>query len=663
MPDNFNLGFDYYPEHWPESMWAEDLQRMRDMGVSCVRIAEYAWSRMEPREGQFEFAWLDRFFDLAGKHGISIILGTPTDGIPPWAWQKYPDVVYMEENGLRNTMNRRMRCPTSPNLRMLAEKIITRLGERYGKDEQLIGWQLDNELMGWMCYCDSCRKAVRDWLRAKYETIENFNRELGMVFWAHEVTDWEQIILPRYKMDKGSPSVRLEVQKAFSDLWVDFMRHQVELIRPLSPGRWITHNLPGLDGVHFDLFDATEPLDFMSIDSYPRAMLDGRYELALRNDVCHSLQDGPHWFMELQTGTPCTKFYKAPIPREGQLRLWGHQCAAHGAEGVVFFRWRKSPVGQEMFGNGLLDQDSRPRRMFPEIKQLGADFAKLAEAMPAYAVRKEVAIAFDFADRENAGIHAYPMGIDYYAFIERWHRAARDLGLNVHFVRSTDDLTPYAMVLAPTQFTTSPKIAENFANYVRQGGVLVGALRMGWFDEAGKPACKTLPGGMAELFGIEVDEYERVMEPNPNSVRFEGAVGVPNGGSTPCHNWNYILNDLGAKALAKYESDYYAGRTCVSENTVGDGRAIYVGTVLESEALRALLRYLAGAAKLAPLPADWPLDVESMNLEADGKPVRVLLNHALEARKVALDEDGADVLSGQSGRQWDLEPMGLRWIR
>lgn len=659
MPSNFVLGFDYYPEHWGEEEWPQDLTWMRELGVSCIRIAEYAWTRLEPEEGRFEFAWLDRFFELCAKHEMSIILGTPSDGIPPWAWQKYPEVVSMEEDGRRDTTWRRMKCPTSAKLAQLVERINTKLCERYGNHPQLIGWQIDNEVTGKVCYCESCQNACREWLKNKFGTVEKFNKDLGLVFWAHEVTDWDQVTLPRFNMERAHPSILLEVQKFFSDAWAQFLRRQYETLHRLCPGRWVTHNLPGVR-LGYDMFDATAALDFMSMDMYPKAMLNGRTEVGFRNDITRSLQERPHWVLEIQSGTPCTKFYKAPIPREGQLRLWAHQCAAHGAEGVVFFRWRKSPAGQEMFGNGLLDHDSRPRRAFHEVKRLGEDFAQLARILPQYENPREVAIVFDFGDRVNTLNHKVAIDMEFIDHLEGWWEAFRDLGLNVRFVRSTDDLTPYKMVLAVTQFTTTPEIVRNFTQYVERGGTLVGALRMGFFDVYGKPSRQTLPGGMTDLFGVEVEEYERIMAPNPNTIKFADGVG----GTANCLEWNYILNDLGAKPLATYQRDYYAGRTCISEHAFGKGKAAYVGTVLERQAKVWLLRHLAKGAGLSVLSEDWPGDVEYVRMaDGEGKSICALLNHGLEPHSVTLPDAAQDMLGESSGKEWHLEPLGFRWLK
>jgi len=673
MRNNFHLGFAYYPEHWPEEMWDDDLRKMKELGTTAVRIAEFAWCRMEPEEGRFEFDWLDRFFELAAQHDIGTILCTPTAAPATWIWQTYPDTAMVQENGLRSgTASRRYNCPTAPSYLRRSDIIIEQMASRYGDHPSLIGWQTDNEVNGQVCHCEHCQGACREWLKERFGTVERFNQEMGLVFWSHEVTSWDQVMIPRPLGETArgeNPSITLEKRRWVAHAWTEFLGRQVDIIREHSPGRWVTHNLPGYN-VNLDLFDAAAAHDFLSLDLYPSAMMNRPPRVDLGCDLMRSLQEHPPWIMELQTGSPCTGFYKAPIPRPGQLRHWVHQCLAHGMEGVTYFRWRKSPFGVEELGNGLFDQDNRPGRRFEEVRQLGQELERLAEVLPSYETPREVAIVYDFADKAIAQAHQYKFDLEFMAHLTTWHQILRSLGLNVHFVRPTDDLSEYALVIAPWQLTASDDAAANYTRYVSDGGTLVGMLRLGYFDRYGKSSQQSMPGGMTELFGVDVEEYERVMEPNPNRVVFADEIG----GAADCRDWNYILNDRGARALATYERDYYAGRTAISVNEVGSGRAIYMGTLLDRPELKRFAAHLAQVAGLESLPDGWPEEVESVRLgccagggqspEDSPRPtVRVLLNRSADTQPVALPESMTDILDGSTGTSFEIEPHGVRWLR
>lgn len=667
MRERFILGFAYYPEHYPEDQWESDVRLMAEAGVQCIRMAEYAWSRMEPREGQFELGWLDRFFELAAKYGIEVILCTPTDAAPPWAVRKYPDIVRVDTDGNRvATCGRRFRCPTSPTYWELSRRIVEQMARRYGDNPQLIGWQTDNEIGGLVCFCDHCRAAFREWCRRKYGTVEAMNDALGMVFWAREYSDWDEVDLPIPLTKQAHPSLQLEIQRFTAHAWTEYCRRQVEVIREHCPGRFVTHNLPGV-GVGLDLFDFTAVHDFMSVDMYPQPMINHRWMIARCGLVTNSLQNGPHWVMELTTGSPVTQFYKAPVPRPGQLRLWAHQNAAYGAQGVVFFPWRKRPAGYEMLSNGLLEHDGKPRRYYDEAKRIGQDFARLAEELPAYEAPAEVALVHDFQDRCNAAINPQILGVGFMGYLDQWMRCARRLGLNVRYVRSTDDLTPFRLVIAPHQYTTSDDIAANYKRYVHAGGTLLATQRIGIFNTQGNPVHERMPGKMRDLFGMEIDEYERCLDVNPNRLMFNCEPGLIDEGleSAECRDWVFILELAGAETLATFESEYYAGKPGATVHRYGAGRAVYLGSMLDDDATRRFIAFLAQQAGLTTLPLDWSDDVEVVRLVgSEGQPIQVLLNHALEPRRVLLQADAEDMATGEPlTDEAELGPADVRWLQ
>ena len=49
------FGADYYPEHWPEQRWGKDIKMMKEANFNVVRLAEFTWTKMEPKEGVYNF--------------------------------------------------------------------------------------------------------------------------------------------------------------------------------------------------------------------------------------------------------------------------------------------------------------------------------------------------------------------------------------------------------------------------------------------------------------------------------------------------------------------------------------------------------------------------------------------------------------------------------
>ena len=144
---SFCLGTCYYPEHWDRALWEDDMKRMLDAGIGTIRIAEFAWSKVEPEEGIFTYAFFDEFLEVARRFGMKVIFGTPSATPPAWLTEKYPEVLNARIDGVlyRHGMRRHYNY-NSPKYRELTSRIVEKLGEHYAKHPAIIGWQIDNEL-------------------------------------------------------------------------------------------------------------------------------------------------------------------------------------------------------------------------------------------------------------------------------------------------------------------------------------------------------------------------------------------------------------------------------------------------------------------------------------------------------------------------------------
>ena len=215
------LGVCYYPEQWPEDRWATDARMMVASGLTLVRIAEFAWARMEPSRDHYEWDWLDRAVDALAEAGLQVILGTPTATPPAWMTQEFPAMLHVDANGrARKHGSRRHVCINNPIYRDECDRIVRAMGERYGGDERIIGWQIDNEFGGGKtgrCYCAACAAGFRVWLRARYGTLEALNMAWGTVFWSQTYSDWSQIEVPDDAIDKQNPSQTLDYYRFSSD--------------------------------------------------------------------------------------------------------------------------------------------------------------------------------------------------------------------------------------------------------------------------------------------------------------------------------------------------------------------------------------------------------------------------------------------------------------
>ena len=200
------LGAAYYPEDWPAAEQDRDIEMMKKAGINSVRIAEFAWYKMEPKQGQYEFGWLHDIVNKLSTNGIAIVMCTPTATPPQWLSKRYPDVFIELENGRTSVHGgRRHCCSNNAHYRKYSAKIVEKLGEEFGNDPNVIGWQIDNELycrdfasgskMG--CFCIDCVGKFHEYLREKYKTIENLNERWDLNIFSQCYDSFEDVPAPR----------------------------------------------------------------------------------------------------------------------------------------------------------------------------------------------------------------------------------------------------------------------------------------------------------------------------------------------------------------------------------------------------------------------------------------------------------------------------------
>lgn len=459
------LGVCYYPEHWPEEVWDQDAARMARAGLTWVRIGEFAWSRIEPEPGRLNWDWLDRAIATLGRHGLKVVLGTPTATPPRWMLERHPDMLALDAQGRpRGFGSRRHYCFSHRGYLHECRRIVRLLAQRYGQHPHVAAWQTDNE---YGChdtvvsYSDAARHAFRDWLRARYGTIAALNAAWGNVFWSMEYHDFDQIGLPNLTVTEPNPSHVLDFQRFSSDQVVAFNRAQAEIIRAFSD-RPIAHNYMGRV-TDFDHFRVGADLDIASWDSYPLGFLEDRLEVdadwkrrfarqgdpdfqAFHHDLYRAVGRGRWWIMEQQPGPVNWAPYN-PAPLPGMVRLWTWEAFAHGAEAVCYFRWRQAPFAQEQMHAGLLRPDSAPAPALDEAARVAAE---LADAPQVHAAPAPVALIFDYDADWAWTIQPHARGASYFALVFDHYRALRRAGLSIDIVGpDCRDFSGRRLVVAP----------------------------------------------------------------------------------------------------------------------------------------------------------------------------------------------------------------------
>jgi beta-galactosidase len=467
------FGADYYPDQTPEELWTEDARKMAAMGLTVVRVAEFAWGLMEPSEGKFDFSWLHRSVDVLHKAGISVILGTPSAAPPPWLTAKYPEVMEVNAAGvLLSPGTRRFTCPTNQRYRELSLVVSTAMAKSFAETPGVIGWQIDNELTlgeSQRCYCRFCKAGFQGWLKARYGSLDALNAAWGTVFWSQTYTAFNQIPVPLPSGGPPNPGLALDYDRYQSAANVGFLKTQLPMLRKECPRHFVTtNNVTGVDVIVQE--DLYADLDFVATDNYPgfiaiyAAQSDnsaGFSNEQISSVVSWSLdmtrgakQGKPFLVMEQQAGKAGQNIF-SPQPEKGQLRLWAYQTVAHGAMGVNFFRWDTATFGAEEYWHGLLNHDRSESAGFAEIaktiqelKALGAD-ALHADYMA------DAALIFDYSSDWALAIQPGQPKLKYQTEVLAWYGVAAAGGALVDVVDGVRDLSKYKVVFAPSLYVLS----------------------------------------------------------------------------------------------------------------------------------------------------------------------------------------------------------------
>ncbi|HSI47378.1 MAG TPA: beta-galactosidase [Ideonella sp.] len=600
------LGVCYYPEQWDESLWPSDARRMAELGLSTVRIAEFAWALIEPAPGRFEWDWLDRAINTLAEAGLEVVLGTPTAAPPQWLVDQHPDVLAVDAQGRTKQFgSRRHYCFSSEAFHAASARVVTAMAERYGRHPAVVAWQTDNEYGchdTTVSHSPNALKRFRIWLAARYGSIEALNQAWGNVFWSMSYNSFDDVGLSVAMPAPPNPSQLLALHRFASDEVLRYNRMQVEILRRHAPGRPVLHNFMGFFG-NFEHHEMGRDLDIASWDSYPLGHLDGMNVASEAEKLAHRrtghpdiaafnhdlyrgvVASGRWWVMEQQAGAVNWAPWNA-LPLPGMVRAWTWEAFAHGAELVSYFRWRQVPYAQEQLHSGLNTPDNLLATGSEEAAQVARELATVPveTSQPA-----RVALVVDYAGKW--AIDALPNSADFevHTLQLRWYSALRRLGLDVDVLPASADFSSYLLVAVPTL----PVVPADFVDRLqRSGAQLVFGPRSGSRTAEMHMAEGLPPGPLRAFFpGLRVTAVE--------GLRPGIALPVSLGDTAAeVTRWRDVLNlPAGLTAEGRYPDGHAA--------VVLHGAARYVSGWLCDAGLEEVMVRAARAAGLPdqPLPA------------------------------------------------------------
>ena len=601
-PPHLQLAVCDYPEHVPQDRWKGYAEQQKALGLSYVRIAEFAWALMEPREGRYDWAWLDQAIADSAAAGLKVVLCTPTATPPAWLTRQHPEILPVDREGrVRDFGSRRHYDFASPVFREHSRRITRAMAERYGQHEAVVGWQTDNEFG---CH-DTTRSwggasaaAFPGWLEARYGTLDALNTAWGNAFWSMDYSEWNQIRPPNLLVTEVNPSHLLDFYRFSSDNVQSFQAEQVAVLRELSPDRFVTHNFMIFES-GFDHYDVAKGLDFVSWDNYPTGMLEffsgfgvggrgsddlkTRYArtghpdfISFQHDLYRGLLHRPFWVMEQQCGQVNWAPYN-PLPADGAVGLWTMQAWAHGADVVSYFRWRAATMAQEVMHSGLLRHDETPDRGHHEIEGFRL------EEFPLGPVQARVALLHDYESLWLYDVQKHAASLSYWAQAVTYYAALRGLGQDVDIVHPDSDLSGYALIVAPALTLMTPERAAHLEQAAGHARIVFGP-RTAYRTASGRTPEDGQPGVLAGLLGSKLLNFDSL---RPGlSVRVQGpdhACDV----HTWAESYRVLEEHHGANIIYRYTDGPQHGKAAVVRHgnvtVIGAHSEELIGHVLAGE--------------------------------------------------------------------------------
>ena len=654
----FLHGGDYNPDQWirtPE-IWDEDMRLMKLSGCNTMSIGIFSWIALEPEEGKFDFGWMDTIMDKLAQNGAYAVVATPTGARPAWMSQKYPEVLRVAPNRVRNLHGQRHNhCYTSPVYREKTAIINRKLAERYKDHPALLVWHISNEYGG-ECHCELCQEAFRDWLKRKYDNdLDKLNAAWWNSFWSHTFTDWSQIVSPAPHGEKNVHAHNLDWKRFVTDQTVDFMKHEILPFKELTPDVPVTTNMMGTyPGLNYWKFK--DVCDVISWDNYPRwhgeqKDSDLAASISFVHDINRSIKGGKPFMLMESTPSLVNWQNVNKLKRPGMHLLSSLQAVAHGSDTVQYFQWRKSRGSSEKFHGAVVDHCGHENtRVFREVAEVGQVLGKLDKVIGT-TVRPDVAIIYDWENRwAIEDVQALRRDRkDYQEVCETHYNAFWKRGVPVDVIDMDSDFSNYKLLVAPMLYMLRPGVAERIEKFVENGGTFVTTYWSGMVNENDLCFLGGFPGPLRKITGIWSEEIDTLYDQEVNHVVFSEGSKLGIKGEYEARIYCDLIHAETAEVLATYKSDFYAGRPALTVNSFGKGKAYYMaartGDCFMRDFYNSLIDQLA--IKLA-LDVELPEGVTAQ-LRSDGQNDFVfVMNFTQEEKAVALNgKQCLDMLTGE----------------
>jgi beta-galactosidase len=634
-------GGDYNPEQWPVNVRLEDLELMKEAGVTFLSVGIFSWALLEPSEGQYNFGWLDEVMDNLAAHGIKVALATATAAPPAWLVRRHPEILPVTADGsVLGPGSRRHYTPSSAVYRRYASGITRVIAERYKNHPALALWHVDNELGCHVSefYGAEDAAAFRSWLERRYGSIDALNAAWGTAFWSQNYGSFEEILPPGVAPSTLNPGQQLDFQRFNSWALMDYYRELVAVLREVTPGIPATTNLMASSATKaLDYFDWAKDLDVIANDHYLVAADPERHiELAFSADLTRGIAGGDPWIL-MEHSTSAVNWQPRNQPKlPGEMLRNSLAHVARGADAVMFFQWRQSFAGSEKFHSAMVPHGGRDTRVWREVVGLGAALKRLAPVRGSR-VESRVAIVFDYEAWWASEIDSKPSeDLRYLDLLRAFHRSLFLRGVSVDMVHPSAPLEAYELVLVCTLYAVSDADASNIAAAASAGATVLVTYFSGIVDQNDHVRLGGYPGAFRDLLGIRVEEFHPLLAGSQLKLSDGGVSSI----------WSEHVHLAGAEAVQTFAEYPLEGVPSLTRHAAGSGTAWYLATFPDHDGIEALVDRLLAESGVAPAAAA-DAGVELVRRRADsGGSYLFAINHTRSA--AAVEAVGIDLLTGSA---------------
>jgi beta-galactosidase len=677
--DTVLYGVSYYHEYMPYERLDTDVELMQKAGVTVVRLGESTWSSFEPKDGVFEFAWMDRILDRLHAAGIRVIFGTPTYSIPPWLFKKHPGIL-VTHFGTAPSMTdpysgtypaslppgaygpRQNMDLTHPEYRRHAERIIRELIKRYARHPAIIGFQVDNETGPNGLPLPNVQQAFVEYLKEKFGAVTELNKLWGFAYWGQLVQSWEELP-PRDGI--LNPGYKLEWERHQRGIVTGFLSWQAAIVREYKrPEQFITHNFVGGIRTNLDQWAIAKSLDIAAVNPYHSTQdrLDLQ-SVSLSGDLCRSLKQQSYLVTETNAqGIGWDSRAQYP-PYDGQLRLSAYAHLASGANMVAYWHWHSLHYGQETYWKGVLSHDLEPNRVYAEMSKVGAELKRLGPQLANLKKTNRVAILLDLDSYHAIQFMPFHDRVNYMTVLNQMYGALYQLNVEPDFLTSdTADWSQYKLLLVPPLYAAPDALLDRVARFVEQGGHAIVALKSGFANEHSTVRWVRAPGPLRKAAGISYQEFSSLaatlrLKPDPYSL----------GESNTASVWAEMILPESAQTLLSYDHPFFGQFPAVTLNRHGKGTLVYEGTYPSNNLQRALVRDALQRAGLTSPDQQLPPAIKVRHGVASGRTLHYYLNVSAAAAEFTYPHtSGADLLTNKPlarNATLRLDPWGVAIIQ